>query len=137
MDSRTHWMIAWLGGPLIGVANGGARELTYARHVDELTAHQLSTGTALALFTAYFAALERRWPLPSDRAALEVGAGWAALTVVFELGFGRGVTHQPWSKLLADYDVRRGRLWALVPIWMALGPVTMRASSRTAAPPRP
>ena len=125
-----RWMTAWIGGPLIGIANGSARELTYGRRTTELTAHQVSTGAALVLFTAYFAALERRWPLPSKRAALEVGAGWAALTVGFEFGFGRGIAHQPWSKLLGDYDLRRGRVWGLVPVWMALGPLTVRAASR-------
>lgn len=37
----------------------------------------------------YFAALERRWPLRDTGEAVEVGAGWLALTVAFEFGFGR------------------------------------------------
>jgi hypothetical protein len=126
MDARIPWLAAWLGGPLIGITNGTARELGYGRHMRERTAHQVSTATALALFSGYFAALERRWPLPSDRDAAEVGAAWVALTVAFEFGFGRGVAHESWSKLLRDYDIRRGRVWGLVPLWIGLAPLVLR-----------
>ena len=46
MSSRRAWLLAWLGGPLIGIANGTLRELAYKDRVGELTAHQLSTGSA-------------------------------------------------------------------------------------------
>ena len=41
--------------------------------------------------------------------------------VTFEFGFGHYVAREPWAKLLADYDVRRGRIWRVVPLWLALG----------------
>jgi hypothetical protein len=129
MDARLRWIASWLGGPVVGVANGTVRELTYGRMMQERTAHQVSTATALAGFTAYFAALERLWPLPSRRAALEVGAVWTGLTVLFEFGFGHFVAHEPWSKLLADYDLRRGRLWGLIPLWLGLGPAAVACSA--------
>jgi hypothetical protein len=34
--------------------------------------------------------------------------------VAFEFGFGHYVSGAPWTELLADYDVRAGRLWPLV-----------------------
>ena len=119
--------LAWLGGPLIGIANGTLRELAYKDRVGELTAHQLSTGSAIALFAGYFELLARRRPLTSTREALEVGIAWLALTVAFEFGFGRGVAHTSWDELLADYDLRKGRLWPLVLAWIALGPAIVRA----------
>jgi hypothetical protein len=122
------WLLAWLGGPLIGIANGTLRELAYKDRVGELTAHQLSTGSAIALFAGYFELLERHRPLASTREALQVGAAWLALTIVFEFGFGRGVAHTSWEQLLADYDVRKGRLWPLVLLWIALGPAVIRAA---------
>ena len=122
-------MLAWLGGPLIGVANGTLRERAYASRLGELRAHQLSTATAVGLFAGYFDVLARRAPLPSTRAALEVGGGWLALTVLFEFGFGRRVAHQSWRELMADYDLRAGRLWPLVLAWIALGPAVVRAWS--------
>ena len=128
-------MLAWLGGPLIGIANGTLRELAYKDRVGELRAHQLSTLTAIGLFAAYFDVLSRHVPLPSRRAALEVGAAWLALTVAFEFGFGRLVAHESWEDLLADYDLRAGRLWPLVLLWIAVGPAAMRCLRRPSGRP--
>jgi len=96
----------------------------------ELTAHQLSTAAgAIGLFAGYFELLARRWPLPSTRQALEVGTAWLALTVAFEFGFGHYVAHTSWRELLADYNLRKGRLWPLVLAWITLGPALVRARS--------
>ena len=54
MSARCAWLVAWLGGPLIGIANGTLRELGYRDRVGERTAHQISTGSAIALFAGYF-----------------------------------------------------------------------------------
>ena len=121
------WLIAWVGGPLIGIANGVVRERLYAPRLGEHRAHQVSTASAIVVFTLYFAALQRRWPLPSNRVALEVGRTWAALTMIFEFGFGHFIAGQPWSELAKDYNLRQGRLWPLVLAWLALGPATARA----------
>jgi hypothetical protein len=107
---------------VIGIANGVAREATFAKRVDERTAHQLSTLTAIAGFAGYFALLQRRWPLASTHEALEVGGAWLILTVAFEFGFGRLVAKQPWQALLADYNVAKGRTWPLVLAWITFGP---------------
>ena len=120
------WLIAWLGGPVIGIANGVTRELVYKDAVGELTAHQISTASAIGLFGAYFWVLQRRYPLASDGAALRVGAFWIALTVLFEFGFGRAVDGKTWAELLADYDLSEGRVWSLVLAWLALGPLISR-----------
>ena len=127
MSPRRTWILAWLAGPLIGIANGTLRELAYKNRVGELTAHQLSTGSAIALFAAYFELLARLRPLTSAREALQVGFVWLALTVAFEFGFGRAIAHTSWDELLADYDLRKGRLWPLVLAWIALGPAIVRA----------
>jgi hypothetical protein len=127
MSPRRTWLLAWLGGPLIGIANGTLRELAYKDRVGELTAHQLSTGSAIALFAGYFELLDRRRRLASTREALQVGVVWLALTIAFEFGFGRRVAHTSWDELLADYDIRKGRLWPLVLAWIALGPAAVRA----------
>jgi hypothetical protein len=49
-----------------------------------------------------------------------------ALTLTFEVAAGR-LSGKPWSVILADYDVLRGRIWILVPI------VTLFAPRWTAA----
>jgi len=32
----------------------------------------------------------------------------------------------PWRRLLGDYDLRAGRLWVLIPLWLAAGPAVLR-----------
>jgi hypothetical protein len=127
MSARRAWLLAWLGGPLIGIANGTLRELGYKVRLGDLAAHQLSTASALGLFAAYFELLARLRPPGSTRDALQVGLIWLALTVAFEFGFGRRVARLSWDEWLADYDLRRGRLWPLVLAWIALGPAIVRA----------
>jgi hypothetical protein len=121
----SRWIAAWPGGALLGVFNGTARQVLYARRTGDRTAHQLSTATMIALLAAYFVALDRRWPLQTRARALRVGSGWLALTAMFEFGFGRWVAKEEWSDLLADYDLAHGRLWGLVLAWTALGPVAV------------
>ena len=126
MTNERRWRLAWLGGPVIGIANGVTRELVYKDAVGDLAAHQLSTVSALGLFAGYFWWLQRRYPLADDRAALRVGGFWLGLTVLFEFGFGRAVDGKSWEELIADYDLTAGRLWTLVLAWLALGPLLTR-----------
>jgi hypothetical protein len=132
VSATRRWITAWLGGALIGVANGIVREATYGRRAGEFAAHQISGVTAVAAFAAYFRALDRRWPIPTARDAVAIGAAWLALTVAFEFSFGRLVAKQSWDELLADYDLRHGRTWPLVLAWIAAGPGVTRARRRGA-----
>jgi len=77
----------------------------------------LATIVLLVVLTAYVWLLHRRFPLPTLHAAWAVGLTWTAMTLTFEFGFGRLVEGLSWSTMLADYDVTRGRIWVLVPLW--------------------
>jgi hypothetical protein len=77
------WLLAWLGLPVLGIANGALRDTTYKQATGELAAHQLSTATLLGLMTAYSRALQRRWPLRTSREAFTIGGSWALLTILF------------------------------------------------------
>jgi hypothetical protein len=129
VTARRRWLIAWLGGVGIGVGNGIVREATYGRRLPEAAAHQVSTVTAICGFGAYFAALQRLWPLRSPAETRTVGLSWLVLTVAFEFSFGRLVAKQSWRDLLADYNVARGRTWPLVLAWIAVGPEVTRQAS--------
>ena len=120
---RRTYLVAWLGGPVIGIVNGVAREVLLKDTMSESAAHQISTGTAIALFAGYFWILESRWPIPTKRAALEIGATWVALTVAFEFGFGHYGDGKSWSELLHDYNLTAGRTWPLVLVWLGLVPL--------------
>lgn len=121
-----RYLLAWLGGPVIGIANGVTRELAYKERVGELTAHQISTASAIALFAGYFWILGRRWPIPTRRTALAIGGTWLVLTVAFEFGFGHYVDRKSWSELFADYNVAEGRSWPFVLAWLSVGPLAVR-----------
>ena len=120
------WLVAWLGLPVLGIANGAIRDVTYKRVAGELAAHQLSTATLLVLMAAYLWALERRWPLQTSREALTIGGSWALLTILFEFGFGHYVTGDSWARLLQAYNLAEGRVWASVPLFTVVGPEAIR-----------
>jgi hypothetical protein len=120
-----RWTLAWIGATGLGVANAGVRELVYADRVGELAAHQISTATLLAVLSYYIWLVDRRWPLSTTRTALAVGAVWAVLTALFEFGLGHYILGSPWSGLLAAYNLATGRVWVLVPLWMAFGPAAV------------
>ncbi len=124
-----RWTAAWTGMAALAVANGLGRSL-YAGRLGDDRAHQVSTATLIAALLTYTRAVERRWPLPTDHAAARVGATWVALTVAFEFGFGHYVAKQSWTTLLADYDLRRGRLWPLALAATAAAPALARHARR-------
>jgi hypothetical protein len=121
-----RWIAAWLGATTLGVANATVRQLVYADRVGELAAHQISTVTLLAALTYYIWLLDQQWPVPTTRTAIAIGGSWAALTVLFEFGLGRYVLDSSWSDLFANYNLAAGRIWVLVPVWMALEPAVLQ-----------
>jgi hypothetical protein len=124
--SYRPYALAWLGLVVLGVTNGALRVALYDRRLGDQRAHQLSTATAVVLFAAYIYAVDRRWPPPSQRAAVGIGAAWSAATITFELGFGHYVAGTSWSELLHDYDIPDGRLWPLALATIATAPVVAR-----------
>jgi hypothetical protein len=116
------YVLLWCPMVLIAVANGALRELGLRRLAGELTAHQISTVLLLVLFSLYTWLVLGAWPPASARQALAVGLLWLVLTLAFEFLFGHYGAKKPWSELLHDYDLRAGRLWALVPLWIAVAP---------------
>jgi hypothetical protein len=126
-----RWLIAWVGAPVLAIVNGAIRELVYKEQVGESTADQISVAPLIALLALYFWVLQRRWPLATRREALSMGAAWAALSVLFEFGFGHYVEGDSWADLLRTYDVTAENLWILIPLWIAAGPAVVRALAAT------
>ena len=125
MTRTAQWTAAWAGAACLGIANGVTRDLTYGRHIGDRSAHQLSTLTLTAALAAYAQALQRRWPIPTTRAAWRIGGIWMSATVAFEFLFGHYVAGESWASLAGNYDVRQGRLWAAVPLTMATLPAVV------------
>jgi hypothetical protein len=121
------WGPAWLGMLALAFANGTARVAEYQPFVGETAARQIATGALIALLSGYVWLLHRRVPLPDAHTAYAVGGLRAILTLGFEFGFGHYVVGTPWTELLADYDLSRGRIWVLVPIATVLAPAVVHA----------
>ena len=117
-----RYLLAWFPMILIAVANGALREAWLVPRLGEHAARQVSTLLLVALLAIYVGIVTRTWPILSAARAIAVGALWLALTLVFEFALGRFVSGLSWEQLLAEYNLAAGRLWALVPLWVAGAP---------------
>lgn len=106
----------------IAAANGAFREAWLVSRLGEHQGRQISTFMLIALLAGYIAAVMRIWPAASSRHAAAIGALWLVLTLAFEFMLGRFVSGLSWREMLAEYDLAGGRLWALVPLSVALAP---------------
>ena len=70
-----------------------------------------------AVFGIAFVFVKARGPLPPSTLLL-IGLFWLVLGVLFEFGFFHYVMHEPWGKLLADYNIFQGRL--LIVVWLSV-----------------
>ena len=100
-----RYITLWLVLLAAAIMNGVLREATFARALPELRAHQLSTAIGAALV-----------------GALAIGLIWLSLTVAFEFFMGRVLRQKPVHELLADYDLRAGRVWVLFLAWLTIAP---------------
>ncbi|WP_071516530.1 hypothetical protein [Geitlerinema sp. PCC 9228] len=116
------YFLGWFPMIAIAIANAGVRETWYGKHVKELTAHQISTISGILLFSLYIGTLVYFVPPVSIPQAIAIGGMWLVMTVAFEFLFGRYVAKHSWEKLLADYNILKGRLWLLVLVVIATAP---------------
>lgn len=116
----------WLVLTVLAVLNGILRNATYARVVGEYAGHVLSSlifiGVVFAVTYVFLRLVRLDYGLAD---LLVVGAAWVVMTVAFEFLFGHYVAGHPWPRLLADYNVLKGRVWALVLLAVFLGPLVM------------
>lgn len=115
-------LVVWLLILGCAVANGGIRDMMLVPRLGETVSHAISS-VALAAIVLLISRWTINWLAPPSRdSARWIGVGWLLLTLVFEFLAGHYVMHRPWDELLLDYNVVRGRIWALVLIATALGP---------------
>lgn len=106
---------------MLASLNGAVRDLLVAPRIGDTVARALST-LVLGGLVMWVTWASIRWLGPRRLGeAMGVGLFWVALTLAFELAAGR-LSGKPWSVVLADYDVLRGRIWVLVPIVTFLAP---------------
>jgi hypothetical protein len=106
---------------LIAIGNGILREFVFKKYVSDLTAHQFSTISLIIFFAVYIGFAIHRFPPASSRQAIFIGLLWVVLTLIFEFGFGR-YRGRSWPRLFEDYNFLKGRIWILIPLWLAIAP---------------
>jgi hypothetical protein len=107
-------LAVWLLLVMLAIANGTFRRAVLIPRVGEHAGHIIST-ILLSILILVTAWLTIGWIHPATRyAAALVGFVWLGLTVLFEFGAGHFLFHQPWERLMADYDLTKGRIWVLV-----------------------
>lgn len=116
------YLLVWLLLAVVAITNGIIRQSTYGKAVSDLAAHQISTATAILAFGAVVWLVNRAWPIESVTQAWAIGGCWLIMTIAFEFGFGHYVAGHSWDRLLADYNIVTGRVWALFLVWVAILP---------------
>lgn len=66
-------------------------------------------------------AIREAWLVPRSISTITLIVLLAWLTLAFEFGLGWW-SGASWAQMAADYNLAAGRLWALVPLWVAVGP---------------
>ena len=113
----------WLGLLTLAILNGGFRESVLVPRLGRGLGQAVSTVLlSLLILAAGWIALPWIGPRPLQDAWL-IGVVWALLTLAFEFLGGHYVFGKPWQELLADYNVRAGRIWVMVLIVTLMTPI--------------
>ncbi len=107
---------------VIAIGNGALREATFGKRMSELRAHQISTIIGAVVMGVFIWFVMEAFPPSSNGEALLVGGVWLCLTLVFEFFMGLVLRKRSLSEVLADYDLRSGRVWLLFLIWLGVAP---------------
>ena len=117
-----RYLLAWIPMLIIAIANGVLRQVTFAKVMPELRAHQLPTLIGSVLIGLFIWLVIRMWPPSSGRQALQIGGCWLILTIAFEFFMGLVLAPRPLAQVLQDYNLLAGRVWPLFLIWLTLAP---------------
>lgn len=112
----------WFLLALLAIGNGVLREATYGQRISELSAHQISTLTGMALAGLLVGVFSRIWRLESAVQTMIIGFLWVLQTLMFEFAFGRYVAGHSWERLMQDYNALQGRLWPVFLLWLFVLP---------------
>jgi hypothetical protein len=113
----------WLLFMVLAIINAGIRNAVYKPVIGDLCAHQLSTiiFIVLILIVTYLVLRFSNIQL-SDKDAIILGSIWLLLTICFEFLAGHFAFGNSWEKLVADYNILKGRIWSLVLITIFFAP---------------
>jgi len=116
-------LVVWLLLIVAEIVHGVLRAILLVPMVGEFRSNQIGvfTGSAIIALIAFFTL---RWiGATRSRSLFLVGSIWLALTVTFEIGFGRFVVDLSWERLVADYNIVKGGLMPLGLLVLFFSPV--------------
>jgi hypothetical protein len=121
----------WIGLVIAAILNASIRNLLVTPRWGEQTGHVAGTVSFIGvIFLVTYLFLSNLESGYTQSDLLLVGLMWLALTIAFEFVFGRFVMGHPWRKLLADYNILRGRVWVLVLAATFTAPIIMGSALR-------
>lgn len=112
----------WLVFLALAFGNGALRQMVTGRFLGESVARQGHTIVLAAIFFLLSRWFARTAGPEGVGGRLALGLCWGLAAALFEIGLGRALG-MPWQQIMADWNVSAGRLWPLVPLCLALGPV--------------
>jgi len=116
-------LATWFLFMILAIANAVIREAVYTSFLDELRAHQLSTFTLMIIFfIGTFLVLRFTGLKLTDQQTFLMGTIWVIMTISFEFLAGHYAFGNSWEKLVADYNILKGRIWILIPITTFVSP---------------
>ena len=122
MSLGARAVVGWIILFVVMFTNGAVRVLVLQPRLGEDLARQVASLSGVVLVLMASALLVRASPQARLGQLAWVGVGWLGATLAFEFLFGHFVSGQPWSSLLADYNILKGRLWSLIVISICVGP---------------
>jgi len=116
----------WVLLALVAILNGIFRGAVLEPWLGKSQGHILSTFLLITMFlVAIHQFLHGVDDAYSRSDLLVIGVIWTIMTISFEFAFGHYVMKHPWERLLADYNLLKGRLWSLVLIAILFGPLLL------------
>lgn len=116
------FFLAWFPMVVLAILNAVIRETIYKPFVGELPAHQISTITGIIIFGFYMWIVFRKWKISNVKQSFLIGIMWLLMTLCFEFLFGHFIMRNTWGKLLHDYNIIEGRIWAAVLVFITFAP---------------
>jgi len=114
--------LGWLILFVVMFANGAVRVVVLQPRLGEDRARQVASLIGVFIVFAVSAVFVRVSPQVTLGQLMWIGVTWCVATLAFEFLFGRFVSRQSWSTLLADYNILRGRLWLLIIVAVCVAP---------------
>lgn len=116
-------LLMWLLFAVVAITSGILREKFLTPRLGSKRAHQIGTVLVLiAIFLLIYFLLGNTLLKASASQAWMLGFTWLGMTICFEFLFGHYVVGHSWEHLLADYNIFKGKIWALFLVGITIFP---------------